>query len=80
MFLLLSATYLSGFLSHSLFTRLRGSLSPSLSAQLIAPYKCTFQTGSKLDFVHFRDITSSDNQVLSKSEGDFDSLGFLADH
>lgn len=35
---------------------------------------------SKLDFVHLKDITGSNNQVLPKNGVDFDSLGFLADH
>ena len=30
----------------------------------------------KLDFVDFRDITGSDNQVLAKNEGDCDPLSF----
>ena len=36
-----------------------------------------YSTGSRLDFVHLRDITGTDNQVLPKSERDFDSLSFL---
>ena len=39
-----------------------------------------FSTGSRLDFVHLRDMTGTDNQVLPKNERDFDSLGFLPDH
>ena len=37
-----------------------------------------FQTGSGLYFVRLSDTTGTDNQVLPKSERDFDSLGFLS--
>ena len=45
----------------------RGSLSQSLFAPLIAPYKCTFQTGSKLDFVHLSSIADGVNHTFRKS-------------
>lgn len=36
--------------------------------------------GSQLDFVHLSDVTNGINQVLKKSERDFDYLVFLVDH
>ena len=44
-----------------------------------APYRCTFQTGSKLDFVHLSGLSDGGNQALEKSVRDFNHLVFSVD-
>ena len=79
MFLLLSSTYLWD-LYRTRYSLVRSPLGLLEAGGWCPPYKCTVQTGSKLDFVHLSGITDDGNQALKKSGGDINYLGFLIDH